>query len=542
MQMKIFLKTLALVSVCALAACSDLDRFPLEELSDASFWKTVGDAESAVSELYNYLPETSEMMDEEINSDNAIHGIKWAAGNIAYGIYDPADFSWSRNYEAIRIANLVLKKAPEIEGVKSEDIKSILGEAYFFRAYQYWTLIRNYGNVPYVDHPLELSEQGDIHQSDTKSILASVYADYDKAAESLPEVWDGADYGRVTKGAALGMKSRAALYYKDWETALESARVVKDMGIYDLYRGDYADLFREAGDHCNERILVRNFSEGIGSGNQYHIGFESFPTIGWGGIDPTQSLVDAFECIDGKPIGESPLYDPLSPFENRDPRLEVAVLHDGETYTYRTVSGALSSITISVAPLASNYPQGIGTHGDATATGYYQQKWLDPTKDPQDNNQGWDCGMDATIMRYAEILLTIAEAANEIAGAPTAEAYEAVNEVRARVGMPAVPAGLSKEQFRERVRNEWRVEMCLEEGLRQWDLRRWGIAKDVYNDLSNWYGIRLTQNADGSYTLYKGEPYCYYDAAPGYNDHNYIYPVPQEELDLNTNLKQNPGY
>lgn len=534
------LNIMLLALVGGFASCVDLDRYPLEELSDGSFWKTAGDAQAAVSQLYNYLPETASMMDETINSDDAIHGIKWAAGSLAYGIYDPANFGWKSNYAAIRKANLVLMKAPEIEGAAAADINPIMGEAYFFRAYEYWTLIRDYGRVPYVDHPLELSEQDDIVQSERDDVLKKVYADYDKAAELLPATWGAADYGRVTKGAALGMKSRAALYYGDYATALAAAKAVKNLGVHSLWTGDYADLFREAADGCSERLLVRNFVEGAGTWEQYYIGFESFPTIGWGGIDPTQSLVDAFECTDGLSIKESPLYDPTDPFKNRDPRLEVAVLHDGETYTYESLDGPVSK-TIHVAPVSENYPQGIGTHGDATATGYYQQKWLDPTKDPQDDNQGWDCGMDATIMRYAEILLTIAECENELNG-PTAEAYAAVNEVRGRVGMPALPAGLSKEQFRARVRNEWRVEMCMEEGLRQWDLRRWGIAKEVYNNLDNWNGISLLLNADGSYTLYQGTPYRYYDSAPGYADHNFVYPIPQTEIDLNPNLQQNPGY
>lgn len=512
-------------------SCVDLDRYPLEELSDASFWKSADDAEKVVSQLYEYLPYEDEMIDEAINSDDAIHGIKWAAGNVSQGVYDPADFSWSNNYKAIRIANLVLQKVPEMDGYASSDaLKQIEGQAYFFRGYEYWTLIRNFGRVPYVDHPLELSEQENITQSERADVLQKVYADFDKAAAQLPTAWPASAYGRVTKGAALGMKARAALYYADYATALKAAEDVQALGVYGLWAEgnpeNYASLFWEESDGCNEMMLVHNFEGYVHDG--YTIGWECFPTLGWGGIDPTQSLVDAFECIDGKPISESPLYDPLKPFENRDPRLEVNVLHDGET---------MYGTTITIAP-GSGTKECINGCGDATATGYYQQKWLDPNIWPE--TDGWDTGKDATIMRFAEMLLTIAEAENELNG-PTTKAYAAVNRVRNRVGMPNLPEGLSKEQFRERVRNEWRVEFCLEGGLRMWDLRRWGIAEKIYNDITNWYGIKL-QEVDGGYLLYQGTPYSYYDKAPGYQKHNYVFPIPQNEIDLNGKLTQNEGY
>lgn len=540
---KNYLYILASAFLMGFTSCVDLDRYPLEELSDGSFWKSATDAEMAVSDLYNALPYWD--VDEAINSDDAVHGIKWAAGNVSKGVYDPLDQSWSSTYGYIREANLLLSKVDEVPDYDQEEKNKVLGQAYFFRGFLYFDLIRQFGDVPYTDSPLTLADQENITRTPRAEVYANLMSDLDKAAEYLPTEWPSSDYGRVTKGAALSIKARAALYYGDWQVAADNAKKVMDMGIYHLYdegnTGKYQELFWETADGCDEFILVRQFKSP--ENTWYLIGWEAFPTLGWGGIDPTQSLVDAFEDIEGAPIAESKIYNEKDPFANRDPRLEVCVLHDGET---------MYGATINVAPLPSAYPRGIGTHGDATATGYYQQKWLDPSIDPQ--STGWDMGKDAVVVRYAEILLTYAEAMNEIQGL-SSEAFEAVNQVRRRVGMPDLQntdpskptyCG-SQDALRKRIWNEWRVEFALEGGKRQWDIRRWGIAKEVLN--APFLGLKYTlvdspdaAEGDGGKIciLYEGENVIL--AGSRYEDHNYVYPIPQSEIDLNENLVQNPGY
>jgi hypothetical protein len=341
------------------------------------------------------------------------------------------------------------------------------------------------------------------------------------------------------------MKARAALYYGNWQVAADNAKKVMDLGVYELYdkdnTGKYQQLFWEVADGCDEFILVRQLNYPDNTG--WVIGWEAFPTQGWGGIDPTQSLVDAFEDIEGAPISKSTIYDEKNPFANRDPRLEVCVLHDGET---------MYGQTIKVAPLKSCYPTGIGQHGDATATGYYQQKWLDPSIDPQ--TDGWEMGKDAVSIRYAEVLLTYAEAMNELQGL-SSEAFNAVNQVRRRVGMPDLQNTdaskptycATQDDLRQRIRNEWRVEFALEGGKRQWDIRRWGIAKDVLN--APFLGLKYTLvdspnavDGDGGKIciLYEGENVKL--TGSKYEDYNYVYPIPQSEIDLNPKLTQNTGY
>ncbi len=525
------------------SSCSDfLDRYPLEELSDESFWKTEKDAEMAVSNLYNVLPTWD--VDEAINSDDAVHGIKWAAGNQSKGVYDPADYGWSGEYGYIRQANLVLEKIQEMD-LSEDAYKKLEGQARFFRAYTYFTLIRSFGAVPYIDKPLELTDVENITRTPKDEVYAKVMEDFDIAIADLPVQWDETNSGRITKGAAMAMKARAALYYNNWQTAMDEAKKVMDLGQYELYdkdnTGRYKELFWEVADGCDEFILSVQFN--APTRTHYLIGWECFPTLGWGGLNPTQSLVDAFEDINGAPIANSTIYDSTNPFANRDPRLEVNVLHDGET---------MYGVTIKVAPLSSSGNTGIGQHGDATATGYYQQKWLDPSIDPQ--STGWDMGKDWVVIRYAEVLLTYAEAKNELSPLDPS-AFDAVNQVRRRVGMPDLQntdptkptyCG-TQDDLRKRIWNEWRVEFALEGGKRQWDIRRWGIAKDVLN--APFEGLRYTLVDDPNAPkgdngkkciLYVGEPLKL--TGSHYEDHNYLLPIPQTEIDLNPKLEQNPGY
>ena len=536
------------ITLFGFSSCSDfLDRIPDDELSDGSFWKTPNDAKMFIADVYRQALPGGDAgdIDGDIESDNAVHGIKWAAGDVSRGIYDPAAMGWSGDYKAIRACNILLSKIDNIPDYDQADKEAVMGEARFLRGYIYFGLIQTFGGVPYVDQPVDLKEMGNITRTPVEEVYAKVMEDFDYAIAHLPAEWGSSDYGRATKGAANTMKARAALYFKHYDTAADAAKAVMDSGMYELYDADntgkYAHLFWEEQEACKEAILVRQFN--APELTNYIIGWGCFPTKGWGGINPTQSLVDAFECIDGSPIDKSTTYDPTNPFKDRDPRLEVCVLHDGEE---------MYGVTIKTAPLKSSGNTGVAQHNDATATGYYDQKWLDPSIDPQ--STGWDMGKDWHVIRYAEVLLTYAEAKNELTGLD-ASAFEAVNQVRRRVGMPDLQnMDASKPTYcgtqdalRQRIRNEWRVEFAMEGSKRKWDIRRWGIAKDVLN--APFLGMKYMMVDDPNAPegdngkkciLYQGENIKL--TGSKYEDHNYLFPIPQEEIDLNPALTQNPGY
>jgi hypothetical protein len=537
---------LATTILGGLSSCSDfLDRIPQEELSDGSYWKTPKDAEMFTADLYRRaLPGVnSGDIDGDIESDNAVHGIKWAAGNVSKGIYDPGDFGWADEYATIRACNILLEKIDLIPSYPEADKNAAIAEARFFRAFTYFGLARSYGEVPYIESTLEMSDLVDIKRTAVETVLEKVMADFDFAIANLPLAWSADKYGRVTKGAAAAMKGRAALYFNQFELAATASKTVMDSGEYELFgdKDTYKELFWEKQESCKEAVLVRQFKSP--DLTNYIIGWGAFPGIGWGGLNPTQSLVDAFECADGSTIDNSTIYDEKDPFASRDPRLETCILHNGEERY---------GIVVKTAPLKSSGKSGVGQHGDATATGYYNDKYLDQDIDGLLN--GWDMGKDWHVIRYAEVLLTYAEAKNEVAGLDQS-ALDAVNAVRGRVGMPELQRTdaskptyvASQDDLRQRIRNEWRVEFALEGNKRKWDIRRWGIASKVLNAPFLGMKYKLVDSPDADprdggkvCIFYQGENLKL--SGSSYEDHNYLMPIPQSERDLNPQLTQNKGY
>jgi hypothetical protein len=218
----------------------------------------------------------------------------------------------------------------------------------------------------------------------------------------------------------------------------------------------------------------------------------------WHGIlNPLQQLVDAFECADGLPITESPLYDPANWRLNRDPRCLLTV----KAYEDEVVNSS---------------GQTVGFNYNNIGNGYNPVKYCNWDKLPIDYSTISD--RDWILIRYADVLLMYAEAQNEASG-PDASVYDAINEVRARAEMPPIPDGLSKEEMRQRIRDERRVELALE-GFRWSDVRRWRTAEDYIPTIIDIGGAQR-----------KFDP-----------SKHYLLPFPQTEMDINDQLEQNPGY
>ena len=551
------------------SSCVDLDTAPLDQKSTATMWQTPEDAEQGVSVLYAYLSNPMDQASSDIYTDNAVHGIKWAVGQQAHGVWDPADFGWSGEYQYIRWANLVFANIDKVEGLTESQRNNILGQAYFFRGLIYFDLIRQFGDVPYTTEPLDLDDQADIVRTDWKTVYDNVMADLDQAIALLPANVAASD-GRAGKALAYAVKARAALYFANpdcqhyvangYQTAADCSKAIMDMGTYGLYEGDYAgtakdytgnyaSLFWDLNIDNSKESLLTKYYFGGSIQSTYYIGFNAFPTLGWGGTNPTQGFVDCFEDCEGAPISESKIFDPLHPNLNRDPRLTANVFFSGDHWY---------DVEIDTKPLPSAgvralYPVGCG---DATLTGYHTKKWLNPEVHPQVG--GWNqYDVAAGFIRYAEVLLTYAEAKNELTPLdPTA--FAAVNQVRARVGMPALqntdPSKptycATQDALRQRIRNEWRVEFCFEGDHRQWDARRWNIATDVLNAPRYTYKYTLRQDPANAKPedngmvcdLYVGEAEEITNQIIRYQPHNYLYPIPQGELDLRKDLGQNPGY
>ena len=198
------------------------------------------------------------------------------------------------------------------------------------RAYQYSRLITHFGDVPFLTEPVKLEESYGITRTNKDQVLDFIFTEFDFAANNLPQSYGGSAIKRLTKGAALAIKARAALYMGKWAVAKDAAHAVMQLsgpGSYSLHN-NYSQLFLKAGETSGELIISiprdeaqKVFTSGTNVQDQI-----ARNAGGFGAQIPTREMVDAYECTDGKPIDESLLYNPLDPFKNRDPRLTASIV------------------------------------------------------------------------------------------------------------------------------------------------------------------------------------------------------------------------
>ena len=335
-------------------------------------------------------------------------------------------------------------------------------------------------------------EEAKVKQSSQEAVREQILSDLNEAIGKLPsESYNG----HAVKASALALKARVLLHQEKWAESAATAKQIMDDGKFALY-DDFQNLFLHYGQDNNPEILFSTRFLNPNNSNQQDIQIQW-----WGIINPRQELVDAYETTDGLPITDpSSIYDPNDWMANRDSRMrltlkdfeEPAVKASGEVIGY--------------------------DYNNPSWTGYAPSKFVDVEELPVDYSTFSE--HDWILLRYAEVLLNYAEAQNEVAG-PDQSVYDAINEVRARPGidMPPIPAGLSKEAMRTRIRNERRVELALE-GLRYTDIRRWKTAETYIPTL-----IRPS----GAFRQFDPSKH-------------YLFPFPQSERDVNPLLDQNPNY
>lgn len=254
-----------------------------------------------------------------------------------------------------------------------------------------------------------------------------------------------------------------------------------------------------------------------------------------GRTNPTQNLVDSYETINGLPIDQDSSYDPQNPYANRDPRLEQTILHQGSIWGDK-LNEEERAIDVS-------YPSGADyeTQNGGTLTGYYTKKYLNNMSFKSPSNYNHVC----PIFRFGEVLLNAAEAVNEAYG--PSEAYQYINELRDRVGMPAY-SGMNQEQLRERIRNERRIELCFEDH-RFFDERRWKLFENqtptseknlpYYKQVYNLYGVTVTNPENAVYTYGSARNY---PSRTFNTPKNYYFPIPDAETKRLPRLGQNQGW
>ena len=434
-------------------------------------------------------------------------------------------------FRIIRVANRCIENIDMVQNAKQIDKDDLIGQAYFVRAFAHFTLCRIFGGMPYLDKVLEADDEWDMTR-------LSAWETYTRCAEDLDRAYDyllaagkvRRDAGPGSEGhltssdmaypngvAAKALKARCLLYaaselnnlhgQSDWEDAAEACgeaiRIAEEYG-YDLVPGsEWSSNFWGAA-YTNEHIWAWNY----GSGSYYQTDVWSavfaYPQANFSkssGECPTQNCVDLFETVWGDPLETEAErqeaiaqghYDEQDPYSNRDPRLDLTVVHDGSV-----VSMCPTGINIHYDPSTGTYPMTVinsqsrqfgiawGSMDSKSTgysnTGYYINKWW---------NGGYGSGTASRtehtdpLIRMAELYLNYAEAVNEVsgpqgtAGGLSLTALEAVNKVRNRIGMPDVLDKFtgSAPLLRERIRNERCVELAFEGHHYYHDIRRWKIA------------------------------------------------------------------
>lgn len=540
-------------------SCQDvLEKYPLDNPSDVTFLQTEQELITAINGVYRslwykvndgtYLNFTMDCLtDIAFDRGNQL----FISNDVVNSTWWLSSGMWKQYYAGIAKANYLLENMPKAKENATETVyNQVEGQALFLRAYWYHQLVALFGDVPLITKPQGINDSN-VARTPKNQIIDLILADLDNAAAKLPTSWSGANNGRVTKGAALALKARIALYNEKWDMAAQAAKQVMDLNQYSLYP-NYLNMFLYAGENCPEVIFSIISAPGsVGSIETTYTAqnFYSRNASGASNKVPSQQLVDSYECTDGLIISESPLYNPAKPFENRDPRLRQTVVVPGDEwlgYQFETHKDSLLCWNYRVSPAVRINNQD-ATNAFATFTGYCWKKYAD-IKDANTRN---NTSINAIVIRLAEVLLTYAEAKIEL-NQIDQSVYDAINSIRTRasVNMPVIQTGKSQAEMRRIVRRERKVELALE-GLRVFDIYRWKIADKCLSQ-----PVIGRPNKPYNYAN-QGIPVFDTDDIPNYSayidvlrtvrtrtfgQHNYLWPIPQYEMDINRLLEQNPNY
>lgn len=560
---RIYYIAIALTAVMTIASCKDfLDRAPGDNLTEEDMFSKIETAERYLDNAYVYLP------DFQYNTEDLTGRYKLGGATDEVGFQQGSDYpacpfdinintwnpirmpmarNWSDYYGCIRRCNMFIKNYDIIPedmsaGGASNRRERLLGEAYGLRGYYYWLLFKQWGGVPIILNVLDpgnVESLKGIKRASAEETLQQVIADMDEAMKYLPVKHDDANYGRFTSLVATVVKSQVKLYWASkywnrdndksrWEDAAEACREAKSMAEKNghVLAVKYSDLFNKAS--VQPEVIWTKNSEHY---ECYWWDVYAMP-LGYGAFNvdgPLQEMVDDFEMQESAEVpvlGYNPDntqiinpkaydYDPKNPWAGREERFYSCILYQGAELQGRKID------------ISANGKDDINI-GSIIRTNYFTNKYLDQNHNLT-TNVSWTYRRFA-IMRTAELYLNYAEALNEVEGASN-RVYELVNTIRRRANVKELPAGLTQDEMRERIRHERRIELCFE-NHRFWDVRRWMIAENVDNKTV--HKVAVDKDGNITYPVFQNRVF---DPSKGY-----LFPIPQSEIDKNRDLDQNPGW
>jgi hypothetical protein len=469
-----------------------LDKAPLDSINSENFFQTPEDAINAVNAAYQPLQRPKlynlRMWTSDIFAGNSVVGAGGGTDGIetvqeANFTTDPSNAGvldlYRGPYPGILYCNLVIANVPEMD-IDTVLRNRIVGEAKFLRANYYFILVRYFGDVPLITKPQTPSDDLYPSRASKDEVYNLIVQDLKDAIALLPprESYIGADVGRASKGAAIGMLAKVYLTLGNYSEVPPLCQQVANMGY--ALNANYADNFDPAHKNSVESLFEVQYS-----GSTTYGFFDDLNQASWAstfmGPRNTNFVAGAYGW-------NQPTQEFADSYEPGDLRKDLTILYPG----CPDFAGNVYSATYST-------------------TGYNVRKFLVPTSvSPQYNTNP----EDFPVLRFADVLLMEAEALNELG--QTSQAETALNLVRHRAGLPDIQTGLSQTAFRDAVLHERRMELAFE-GQRWFDLIR--VDNGQYG-LDFLHSIGKT-NASSKYLLL---------------------PIPQVERDANPNLSQNPGY
>jgi starch-binding outer membrane protein, SusD/RagB family len=544
-----------------------IELYPLDVPSAETFYTNETEIQGGVNACYTFITAGNNgYFAPEFSMDALTETVFIRGGGFAQNVMQSVlDFKeghfrslWLSMYQGIGRCNLMLQKIEENKGkLSAATVKQFQGEVYFLRAYYYLRLTNMFGDVVYLDKPVSTVDEGkNVGRTARAEVLKKIYADFDLSYQLLTGSTNK-QIGRVTAGAAMAYKARAALQNNDWAVAAAAAKVVIDSKQYSLMP-KYSTLFTEAVLNSatnTEQIFTQQHLVTANNATNFPQ-YTSARSVsgGFTTVVPTQNMMDSYQCTDGKDINSSAVYNKLKPYDNRDPRMRYCFVVPGDMWngfvyeTRQDKPNTLNDQGQTVRNLDS-----YNTTVFTSFTGYLVRKYYDfkyATKLTQ-------CETPFMLCRYAEVLLTFAEAKIEM-NQIDADCINAINLVRGRsdVAMPLASIGLGQTELRKLVRYERKVELW-NENLRWDDLLRWKRAevvltrpimgRPVLGDFNLYPSIQFDEFGEPiyDYTKYKPHPSTDYRVLilTNFNkSRDYLWPIPETEMNLNPNLKQNPGW
>jgi hypothetical protein len=582
-------------ALLGLLSCDkNLDNEVKTSFDDKTQWQSESYADIFLNDVYDQLPDMysqPENLDNFTDDNDAgfyYNSWKYKDGNLdpasanytlfgggATGVQTISRYNWPALYTSIRKCNTFIQQVTAHKNNYSSDwFNKRIDEARFNRAFHYSILFLYWGGVPIITVPQVRTDTASLY------VKRSTYAEtLDFIVKSLDTILankylavkynkGNPDAGRATLGAALMLKAylqlvaasptfNSATYpggadpYKiagfgnadpaRWATAAASfKKFIDDWGgtgkPYNLFPED-STLWYEDNEYNAEVIWDRQYVSNVKGSNYEQYGgpvyvLGSYYT--WGNYNPTQELVDQFFMANGKPITDPASgYDPQKPYVGRESRFYKWIVYDGAPYKLDWMP-AQDTIYTRIDKVRPSLNQIDFASTDVSNTAYYFRKKLNPKNRPSTGLSG----ANYIYFRYAEVLLGYAEAQNEAVG-PDASVYNAMNAIRARVNLPALPPSLSQSQMRDAIRQERRVELCFE-NKRFEDIIRWRIADQVLTvDL---HGMKIENTIPGNNSGVWTYTPVGLNHPHAFKMKQYLHPVPQSALAQNYKLVQTPGY